>query len=41
MEKEPAKQAEELRLAFPEEINKHALAKAFVGGKFLLDLCLI
>ena len=37
MEKEPAKQKEELRLAFPEEINMHALAKAFVGGEFLFE----
>lgn len=37
MEKEPAKQEEELRLAFPEEINEHARAKAFVGGEFLFE----
>ena len=37
MEKEPAKQDEELRLAFPEEINQHAQAKAFVGGEFLFE----
>jgi menaquinone-dependent protoporphyrinogen oxidase len=37
MEEEPAKQEEELRLAFPEEISQHALAKAFVGGEFLFE----
>jgi menaquinone-dependent protoporphyrinogen oxidase len=37
MEKEPAKQQEELRLAFPEEINQHARANVFVGGEFLFE----
>jgi menaquinone-dependent protoporphyrinogen oxidase len=37
MEKEPGKQKEELRLAFPEGINTHALAKAFVGGEFIFE----
>jgi len=37
MEKEVQKQEEELRKAFPDDINKHALTKAFVGGEFLFE----